>query len=205
MESEVRLLKANEGARIGCKLSSFAFALTVQDLYESIKTSLLTSNDGSCIKAATDDVIVVLRADPADEKALYRKVNETCIHLEKGAAQVGLSFTNDKAQLLLPKDWHPIASLLPAELVIRSNTFADPKLRGLEIVGTAVGSPDYCEAFVSKTLNRMLVESESLLQLPPQCATQGLRLHLDTWLKFVTLISPRSICQVLTIVYGICG
>jgi len=69
MESEVRLLKAREGARIGCKLSSFAFALTVQDLYQSIKTELLRGDDGSCIKAATDDVIVVLKADATDEKA----------------------------------------------------------------------------------------------------------------------------------------
>ena len=40
MDSEVRLLKAHEGARIGCKLSSFGFALTVQDLYETIAKRL---------------------------------------------------------------------------------------------------------------------------------------------------------------------
>jgi hypothetical protein len=172
MESEVRLLEAHEGARIGCK---FAFALTVQDLYQSIKTKLLSGNDGSCIKAATDDVIVVLKADVTDEKALYHKVREVCTHLNKGALQIGLSFTNDKAQILLPKDWHPIPDLLPPGVVVRSNTFADLAFRGMEVVGTAVGSSDFCQAFVSKTLSRMLTESKSLLQLHPQCATKLLK------------------------------
>ena len=59
MKGEIKLLTASEGARIGCKLSSFAFALTVQDLYESVRSTASRAGGGSCIKAATDDVIVV--------------------------------------------------------------------------------------------------------------------------------------------------
>ena len=92
MEDGVRLLSATEGARIGCKLSSFAFALTVQDLYESIKRGFLRARDGSCIKAATDDVIIVLKADSSNQKALYAKVNDICTALKIGGAKVGIFF-----------------------------------------------------------------------------------------------------------------
>ena len=89
------------------QIKYFAFALTVQDLYESIKRSFLRARDGSCIKAATDDVIIVLKADPSNQEALYAKVNDICADLKTGGAKVGLSFSNDKALLLLPKDWAP--------------------------------------------------------------------------------------------------
>src|SRR5690349_18419342 len=45
-------------------------------------------------------------------------------------------------------------------IVILSNTSDDPKLRGMEIVGAPVGAPEFCSAFVAKTLNQMLRESE---------------------------------------------
>ncbi len=82
MESEIRLLPEGEGARIGCKLSSCAFALTVQDVYENIRARTLQVKDGSCIKAATDDIEVPLEANASDEKALYSKVKEvsTVLH-----------------------------------------------------------------------------------------------------------------------------
>ena len=60
-------------------------------------------------------------------------------------------------------------------LVLRSNTFADPSLQGMEIVGAPVGSVDFCSGFVAKTLKDMLSASQSLLQLHPQCATKLLK------------------------------
>ena len=108
IEGEIRLLTASEGARIGCKLSSFAFALTVQDFYENIRAKALQLKDGSCIKAATDDIVVVLKADASDEKALYSKAKEVLSVLHKGSQAVGLSFANDKAQFLLPMGWVPV-------------------------------------------------------------------------------------------------
>jgi hypothetical protein len=145
-ESEVRLLRAHEGARIGCKLSSFGFALTVQDLYESVSKQLSRVRDGSCIKAATDDVLVVLKAPTQQELAM--RVTNVCELMTSGAKQLGLSFANQKALLLLPKDMRFTCSdLLPTGLALRSNTFEDPKLRGVEIVGSPVGSADFCAAF----------------------------------------------------------
>ena len=41
LESEVLLLEAHDGARIGCRMGSFAFGLTVQDPYEVVSASLL--------------------------------------------------------------------------------------------------------------------------------------------------------------------
>jgi hypothetical protein len=176
LEGDVRLLKANEGARIGCKLSSFVFGLAVQDLYERLKCHVARTKDGSCVKAATDDVVVAIKADRMNEAALYEKVDEICAVLEKDAKELGLSFTNDKKQLLLPRDWAPSSGAsLPRGVLIRSNTFDDPKLRGMEIVGAPIGSKDFCHAFVAKTLDTMLRESESLLKLHPQSATKLLR------------------------------
>ena len=76
---------------------------------------------------------------------------------------------------MLPKDWAPRLDLLPPGLLELSNTFEDPKLRGMEIVGAPVGPPEYCSAYVEKELKRMLSETESLVQLHPQCATKILR------------------------------
>ena len=175
LESEVRLLCAGEGARIGCKLSSFAFALTVKDLYARIRSSASRAGGGSCIKAAIDDIVVALKPAPEDEKLLYYHVNEICTILDKESPKVGLSFSNDKAQILLPKNWIPKPELLPPGILILSNTAEDPKLRGMEIVGAPVGAPEFCSTFVSKTLTRMLQESESLVNLHPQCATKLLK------------------------------
>ena len=107
MESEIRLLSSSEGARIGCKLSSFAFALTVQDLYETIRSTASHADERSCIKAATDDIVVVLKPTLTNEKHLYYHIREVCTVLEEEARKVGLSFTNDKAQVLLPKTGRP--------------------------------------------------------------------------------------------------
>ena len=46
-------------------------------------------------------------------------------------------------------------------------SLCDHKLRGMEIVGAPVGAPDFCTAFVAKTLKRMLNQSESLADLYP--------------------------------------
>jgi len=42
----VRLVGSREGARIGCRLSSFAFALTVHSTYEAVQAYLDTSGGG---------------------------------------------------------------------------------------------------------------------------------------------------------------
>ena len=169
-----RLLQATEGARIGCKLSSFGFALTVQDLYESIAKEFLRAENGSSIKAATDDVIIILKAPT--EKQLCASISDVCDLMTEGAADVGLSFANHKAVLLLPKDlFLTRTDLLPSSIALRSNTFEDSTLRGIEIVGAPVGSADFCATFVTTALDNMLHHSESLLKLHPQAATKLLK------------------------------
>ena len=165
-----------DGARIGCKLSSFGFGLTVQDTYEDVSRFLSKFRDGSCIKAATDDVVIILKAVPGKEAELNVKVGEVLKILKAGAAKVGLSFENNKAQFLLPKDWIPTSmESFPAGLQLKSNTFADPRLRGMEVVGTPVGSTDFCTSFVRTTLDEMLTNADLLIDLHPQCATKILR------------------------------
>ena len=83
LEHEIKLVRAMEGARIGCKLSSFAFALTVQDLYESVRASLLEFKDGSCIKAAIDDVIVIIKANPENRREFNSRGNQVCSKLNR--------------------------------------------------------------------------------------------------------------------------
>ena len=110
--------------------------------------------------------------------------------MDKGAANVGLSFANHKALLLLPKDLQLTRTdLLPAGLTLRSNTFEDPKLRGMEIVGAPVGSVDFCTTFVKTTL-AMLYHSESLLKLHPQAAKKLLKVRMCcTWLLIASMSS----------------
>ena len=117
-----------------------------------------------------------MKANPGQEAELNAKIVEVVKILNKGASKVGLSFTNDKAQVLLPKDWVPTSvDSLPPGLTVRSNTFSDPALRGMEVVGAPVGSADFCSSFVRNTLNEMLSNAESLINLHPQCATKILR------------------------------
>ena len=51
MDDGVRLLTAHEGARIGCKLSSFAFGLTAANAYQDV-SKMISCDGGSCVKAA---------------------------------------------------------------------------------------------------------------------------------------------------------
>src|SRR3954471_9170985 len=110
---------------------------------------------------------------------------------KKGAAEVGLSFDNHKALLLFPKNLAPTRpDLLPSSIGLRSNTFEDIKLRGMEVVGAPIGAAEFCSAFVNTTLDNMLQHSESLLKLHPQSASKFLRdvcaLLLPICLRFVT-------------------
>ena len=77
--------------------------------------------------------------------------------------------------MLLPKDWIPKPDLLPPGIVVLSNTSEDPKLRGMEIVGAPVGAPEFCTSYVAYLLTRMLRESDTLVNLHPQCATKLLK------------------------------
>ena len=176
LDDEVRLLSSAEGARIGCKMSSFGFGHTIQPTYLDVDKYLSGFRDGSCIKAATDDVIICLKATPGQEAELHSRISKVVSIINKGAQRVGLTFTNDKAQLLYPKDWVPGDTTdLPAGLALRSNTFADSSLRGMEVVGSPVGSLDFCLNFIKSTLQEMLNNAASLVELHPQCATKLLR------------------------------
>ena len=112
----------------------------------------------SCIKSATDDVLIVLKADPDDQKLLYTQINEICSVMEVESKHVGLSFANDKRQVLLPKNWEPQPNLLVPGIHVLSNTFEDFKRQGMEIVGAPIGSHAFCSHFVEQTLTHMLRE-----------------------------------------------
>ena len=95
----IKVVKIEEGCRMGCKLSSFGFALTVQDAYLNVKeqldrTALDKTTDYSFLKAATDDVIIAIKADPSNRAALYKRVRGLVTKLNLEAETVGLSTTN---------------------------------------------------------------------------------------------------------------
>ena len=100
---------------MGCKLSSFGFALTVQDSYLSVKeqlelTAINKTTDRSFLKAATDDVILVIKADPLQPEKLYKRVRGLTTKLNLEAEKGDLSFNNNKAQLFVPQGWTPLSS-----------------------------------------------------------------------------------------------
>ena len=112
----VKVINIEEGCRMGCKLSSFGFAITTQDTYESVEEhiKLTGTPEKSFIKAATDDVIMVIKADEVHKEAFYKRVRGLCQKLDIEADKVGLTFNNYKAQLLLPSGWtRPDVGVLP--------------------------------------------------------------------------------------------
>ena len=194
-EGGMKLLRSREGARIGCKLGSFAFALTVHDMYLVMQEFLdmsgedLKVQDGSFVKAAMDDCLLVIRAERGKEQAFYERVDAAIKLLNKHANRLGLSFANDKAQLLLPTDWIPPTEGLPEGLEIRSNTVPDVMRQGIEVVGCPVGSFEFQQRFVQRNLTDMLRSRDDLKQLHPQCAARLL-------LQCVSA-SPAYIAQVV--------
>ena len=65
---------------------------------------------------------MVLKADEKEEKLLYHQINQVLEVLDTESQKVGLSFINDKAQVLLPQNLVPKPELLPPGVVILSNT-----------------------------------------------------------------------------------
>ena len=153
---------------------------------------LSRNKDGSCIKAATDDVIIILKAE--NQRELYAKINATCDLLSTGAEQVGLSFTNHKALLLLPKDMVSVcADRLPSGIGIRSNTFENLNCV-LEFVGAPVGSLIFVLLLSTKLWTRCCCtvrhSSSYTRKLPPSYLRTVCVLRPLTWRKFVIQTSP---------------
>ena len=64
---------------------------------------------------------------------------------------------------------------LPADLRLFSDVDSLVSHQGMEVVGVPVGSTAFCSNIVQKTLKAMLVNSELLVELHPQCATKLLK------------------------------
>ena len=105
-------------------------------------------------------------------EVFYKRVRGLCKKLDIEAEKVGLSFNNDKAQLLLPSGWsRPDAGVLP-ELDIRTDVCEDFEKQGMEIVGCPVGSEDFCKWYVRKTLKAILEHNTDLVNIHPQAAAK---------------------------------
>ena len=192
VDEEVKVISSCEGARIGCKLGSFVFALTLQDLYEQVQKMLLTQRDGSCIKAATDDVIMFIKADPLKKKSLEIAVKRLCATLREGGKRLGVSFDNDKAQCLLPQGWCQADVNLPG-IKIYSDKAPSLAEQGIEVVGVPVGSQAYCSRTINKKIDEMLSNCESLTQLHPQSATKLLRESVCAAPAYIAQTCPPSL------------
>jgi hypothetical protein len=178
----VKVVKIEEGCRMGCRLSSFGFDVTVHDAYLGLKeqlerTTTDKSNDHSFVKGATDDVVIAIKADPTNPTTFYKRVRSLCVKLDWEAEKVGLSFENDKGTLLLPPGWPPPddRTQLSAMLDVRSDVSADVHAQGMEIVGCPVGSERFCKNFVKNNLKAMLKNTDELTQLHPQAASKIVR------------------------------
>ena len=198
----IKVVKIEEGCRMGCKLSSFGFSLTVQDAYLNVKeqlerTALDKSTDHSFLKAATDDVIIVIKSDPANPAALYKRVRGLCTKLNLEAERVGLSFDNDKAQLLLPQGWSAPADplALPTRLDVKFDTAAEVRGQGMEIVGSPIGSELFCKNFIRTTLKSMVQHNKDLAQVHPQAASKLLLKCVSTAPGYLTQVCHPSMTK----------
>ena len=50
-------------------------------------------------------MVIAIKAQKSKPEALYRRVRGVCAKLEMEAKEIGLTFDNDKKQLLLPPGW----------------------------------------------------------------------------------------------------
>ena len=122
----------------------------------------------------------------ANPDILYSRIRAIDTTLGNEAAKVGLSFENDKAQLLFPKGWLPPEdrSLLPHSLDFRSDVLEDITKQGMEVVGCPVGSKAFCTSFVRKKTTTIMTQAKDLTLLNPQVAKRLLlkcvARHLDT-------------------------
>ena len=75
----------------------------------------MDKTDYSFIKCATDDVIIILKADPAKPDALYSRIRGLDKKLDMEAAKVGLSFQTTRVRCSYPLDGslQPISPCYP--------------------------------------------------------------------------------------------
>ena len=131
----------------------------VQDLYESVQDFLKFSGsdraipDRSCVKAATDDCIVILRAEPGKREQFYKRVDSVVKMMRTGGESLGLTFVNKKSQILLPKGWDSEFDVV-AEVDTRSELYTDKDLQGMIVVGAPIGSLAFRRSLRSKTFSR---------------------------------------------------
>lgn len=218
----VNLVESREGARIGCRLSSFAFALTVHDTYQRVQKCLDETSegvsDGSFVKAAMDDCLVVLRCEAGGGAVFAERVLKVLLLLRRCGGAVGLSFENSKAQLLLPKNWEGSVSEFPAGLAIRSVVHTDVSLQGIEVVGAPIGSQAFQKAFVRSSLEGALRCQEDVKQLHPQCAARLLTqcvsacpaylaqvCHPVVSQESMALFDERLLDLFVSVLGGVCG
>lgn len=151
-------------------------------MYEEVRSNLVS---GSTMKAATDDVVIMIRAEKDHEKDLYEEVNQTLHRLEKEASKVGLTFVNDKAMLLLPRDWSPThqVEVLNRNLRLRSDTFSNLSVQGMEVVQSI------CQ---EDPLQHAEVRSRALEVAPSMCGKASQGLHQCGTQLLDSGVSPTS-------------
>jgi len=119
-----------------------------------------------------DDCLVVLKYVSGGEGLLVERVKGVLGVLRRAGGSIGLSFDNDKAQLLLPKSLLVPPSGFPRGLVVRSGVGGGVSVQGIEVVGSPVGSLEFCKLFVERALSDVLRCRDGLSQLHPQCAVR---------------------------------
>ena len=154
--------------------------------------------DGSFVKAAMDDCILVIRADKTNQALLFDRVERALGLLNKHARLLGLNFANDKAQLLLPRDWVPPTERLAVGVQVRSNTLEDVYSQGIEVVGCPIGSLAFQSTFVERTLAGFLDSREDLKQLHPQCALRLLLQCVSACPAYISqVVQPQATLEYL--------
>lgn len=128
-------------------------------------------------------MVFAIKADPTNPAAFYKRVRAVCTKLGLEAEKVGLTFENEKAQILLPPDWAPPDDLtqLPG-LQIRSNCLEDVQLQGMVVVGSPVGSDKFCRNFVRNAID---------VDAPPSSYKVALKLYLTCPKLPESSLSPK--------------
>jgi len=201
----LRVAWNEEGTRIGCKFGSWGFGITIQDLYEEVQRILDSSSvlpdgspDHSFIKAATDDAVVLIRADPDKRDALFERVTLVNGVMKKEAELIGLQYPSvpdtAKSVLLLPRGWEPPAEgAVPSNLAVVSDMDPDFTRQGIVIAGAPIGSADFQRHFAAEKFASYMKVFSSLPDLNAQIASNLLRNSICLAPAYLTQLCPPSI------------
>ena len=191
---DIRVVRGQQGSRMGCVLGSFGFDLVCQDVYEAASKRV----PSAIVRALTDDVNagVPPQSTIQEQLGLCGQLYTTLRDEAKRVA--GLEVNTGKTKLLLPpqSNGSPIdlgTLQLPEDFPHDLQLVTD----GLKVAGAPVGSDHFVETFTSEALLDVERRALAVQHVDPQVGLGLLRLCVSTAPTFLAQVTPPMLTHAL--------